>query len=1104
MLPIEKRSWEGLLNSDDADIYIKKNEYINAENFRFGTTDTGEVGNLETIGATAAKTNIYLPVGTNITIGACEDESRKYIVYFNYNSNSAHGIYCYDKARDLTYRVLLDVDVTGSLIFERDHLIVSRIVGGILYFTDNYNEPRKINIGAALGLYGVTVADFPATYSYTSPIKSWVLSDIRKPPMLPPTFAKVVGASIGVTVQSNQVKDFAGKFAWLYDYKDNERSVLSPWSKLVNYNVTADSFDCVTVTCPPGETIEQDVQKVTLVVMGSEGKVYEVRTWDKANASDESAIAFHNLGTGLKYQFLNDQQGVFLDNAYSVKPFDSVPLLAKALERAKNRKFYGNYLVGYNTPITSSLTIASAFNVVAAGGKMFKTDDSYQFAIVFYDFAGRKCGILTSNALRMITATRAYGDTSFINQANWTLSNTDAANEIPDWAYYYQIVRTRSLKKLFFTQCRTSGRYVVKNQDDTYTYTTTYDADAYAIGFNIGILNSYGMGYTFQAGDTATVMVDGTAAPYHLPVLGQDGNYVLVQNANLGTFGVTPKIELELYTPYKESLNEPFYEIGEVYKVTGATTGGRTYSTLSGTITGDIYLEDRGGLNPMSEVMSPNDRFWQEWNTDISKPNIVDTIGQKRKTHHIKFSNVLLSGSRVNGLSTFDALDEQSVPVENGPIQCLQLTAKVEDDGSVMLAISENETSSVYLGEAQLTQSTGDTAFIAQATGVIGQINTLKGSYGTIHPESVVSYRGNVYWYDANSGEWVEYSLNGLDSLSKYKLKRFSKLFSKKIKQLSIPQSYVAGDFAFQNVTFPNGQTHLTIVFTNAVTQQASSALLSPVWILFNYWNGIDHINLNAVVMHAGDTMVNNFDGNAIEEWRSSSPNSNFTFVAVVNPATYVPKVFGGIDPYHVEPMWSIPFVENNPKGTLSDYGSSYPYDLYDGQATTLVYKIVADRFMGKFTMTPEYFCNIGEDTYSFKSGILYIHNQPGELNLHGVTCSSRVMLIANADPTVPKSYQGLTVESDVKPAWVHLRTEYPSVQSSEINPEDFSTKEGIFYAPIKRDRLSPNCTGDYNLKRLKGQKMRATTMKILLKFTTAVKLKFIDLQYRISSGHRV
>ena len=61
-----------------------------------------------------------------------------------------------------------------------------------------------------------------------------------------------------------------------------------------------------------------------------------------------------------------------------------------------------------------------------------------------------------------------------------------------------------------------------------------------------------------------------------------------------------------------------------------------------------------------------------------------------------------MRGTLFNGLSTFNSLDEETLPQEMGSIQKLLFTSKTESVGNVMLAIGASETSSVYVGESQL------------------------------------------------------------------------------------------------------------------------------------------------------------------------------------------------------------------------------------------------------------------------------------------------------------------------------------------------------------------------------------------------------------------
>ena len=152
---------------------------------------------------------------------------------------------------------------------------------------------------------------------------------------------------------------------------------------------------------------------------------------------------------------------------------------------------------------------------------------------------------------------------------------------------------------------------------------------------------------------------------------------------------------------------------------------------------GDVVILQRDSY--LTENMSGNDTYFQNWYTDIGRPCFKDTIGQKIKTNSVVWSNVYIPGSNNNGLSSFDALDEQLLPVEMGSLNGLQLTAKVNNQqGLIMLAVCVKETASLYMGEVQVVGSETN-AFLASSPGVIGTINVLKGSYGTINPESIIN-----------------------------------------------------------------------------------------------------------------------------------------------------------------------------------------------------------------------------------------------------------------------------------------------------------------------------------------------------------------------------
>jgi hypothetical protein len=382
------------------------------------------------------------------------------------------------------------------------------------------------------------------------------------------------------------------------------------------------------------------------------------------------------------------------------------------------------------------------------------------------------------------TASRDFSQSYAMTSITWSLNQQGAVTEIPDWAYYYSVVMTLNLTKRFFVQGYSDDlKYVGRDASGAYTlYSSTYSTGrTVGIGINVQLLQRQGLGYDFTEGDQAILTFYDKVL--RLPIIAQEGNYVIVKAINIGV--ITPNyqytIVYEFYTPYQQSTQEPYYEIGEIYKINNPKTLNREYSILTNVIQGDTYLRNRfpnSNYSYKANIMSPNDRFWQRWDTDAGKINFVTKLGRAKNITQILWSDTIVSGTKINGSSTFRIGNDTYVPTDCGAISKLILTSKIQEQGTVMLSICTNETNSMYLGETQITDSTGKVQFFgANASQVISTINTLKGSFGTVNPEAVTEFRGSVFYPDANRGVWVQYSSNGLFPISNYKMTRFWKLF---------------------------------------------------------------------------------------------------------------------------------------------------------------------------------------------------------------------------------------------------------------------------------------------------------------------------------------
>ena len=630
-------------------------------------------------------------------------------------------------------------------------------------------------------------------------------------------------------------------------------------------------------------------------------------------------------------------------------------------------------------------------------------------------------------SLDITTPTRNYDYTTAFSAIQWSLGNANAINEIPKWAYYYTPVRTLNLRTRFFVQGLNNGaKYATKNTDGTYNFSSSiYNAaTTVAIAINTESLNKAGLGYAYTDGDSSILILSNPLGDivYEIPVIGQAENYILLKSKDIGDL-TNQKLIFEVYTPYKTSDQEPYYEMGEMYQISNPGTTERNYTTINGIFKSDAYAFERvfNGISYFAGAMCPNDLYYKRWDNDGGKVNFITRLGQTVNETLIRWSDTYVWGSQINGLSTFRLGGSTNVPANCGGINKLILTSKVQEQGTVMLSICATETNSMYLGETQITDSTGKVQFFgANSSQVISTINTLKGSFGTINPESVTEFRGSVYYADANRGVFVQYSANGLFPISSYKMTRFWKQF-----------------FA-------------------------------------------QYISMTTAEIEALGSR---------------------------------PYIFTTVDASHMELLISIPkLLATPPKGYLPDYPAIiYPFDIWDGQAKTIVYNIETatlpqPHWQGSYSFTPEWLLCISNKLYTMKDGSTWLNNQTDSYNnFYGVQYSSKIMIIANQLPQRPKTYNNVSVESNMKPDFVYFYNDFPYIQTSDLVDIDFKELEGVYYATLYRNKIIPTNTGFTTNGLLIGEYMRNVAMKIMYQFDVAtepLELKFLNIGYTISRGH--
>lgn len=300
-------------------------------NVRIGSSTDSGVYSAENIQGNTFIPNTELPSGTNKVIGSCWDKLRDLSYYFVYNSESNHGIFEYNHVEGKINKIM----ITSLFNFQPDKLITGHNVvefdkdNHLLYFTDGFNPPRKINIETARPKTKLTPL---GEKTYPGTLTEDIIDAIKYPPLFPPTFEYITDPEQKVNYLIDKIVQF--KAAYVYD--DKEESAYSP----ISVQAIPDSSNVIRVTVPRGGSL---VERVILAVrFGNIGDFVQVVDQD----SDDYE---RDRESNYIYDFKNDKYYNSISLPKSNKLFDSLPQIAKAQEYIEgNRITYGNITEGYD------------------------------------------------------------------------------------------------------------------------------------------------------------------------------------------------------------------------------------------------------------------------------------------------------------------------------------------------------------------------------------------------------------------------------------------------------------------------------------------------------------------------------------------------------------------------------------------------------------------------------------------------------------------------------------------------------------------------------------------------------------------------------------
>lgn len=338
-----------------------------------GVSSDGVVKNTTgTLPGSAATTADQIPNEEARVVGSVADPARGFVYFFVWSTTDRnHSIYRYDSSTH-EYKLVLRRSI---LNFSKFGFVKADVITGefesdsqtqsIVYFTDDVNPPRKINVDRFIA------DDLPL---YTDQEIFEMISAAKTPVLLPP----LVSLGTNDNKDSNNLYGSTYQFAVQVKYKDGELSALSPHSEIIYpkymaiQGVQQSSTDLgvlftdnridvdVRWTTLPADFsyYKEDVDEIRLMVKENNSQsFYLVESFDPNQNISRNGETIYNSSNGV-YRFYNEGLSVGVSSEQTDKVYDDVPQFASSQAISGNRLMYSSPIAGYpNTDVDATITV---------------------------------------------------------------------------------------------------------------------------------------------------------------------------------------------------------------------------------------------------------------------------------------------------------------------------------------------------------------------------------------------------------------------------------------------------------------------------------------------------------------------------------------------------------------------------------------------------------------------------------------------------------------------------------------------------------------------------------------------------------------------------
>tara|TARA_R110002110_G_scaffold18101_1_gene76384 strand:+ start:996 stop:4163 length:3168 start_codon:yes stop_codon:yes gene_type:complete len=466
------------MNKDLDDRLIPSNEYKDALNVAVSNSEDSDVGALENI---LQNTNIY-PISEETNVGESNGKiigkvtnpatDEIYLFYTNYTDSSSDGLSNHQSSSFgsgsisviIRYNPVLPLGESSQLVFgkflnfsETSPIHGINIVEDFLFWTDDRNQPRKINIkrASANRLHyssedNISVAKYaPYTpmdlYKNNSGTYETTMKDVSSE-FLPDGTTVNSDYNANYAGDSNFLEDKFVRFSYRFEYEDGEYSIMAPFTQIAFIPKQDGSFlagdEDLTFASTVVAFMENKVDQIALVVnlpatsdnLRTEFKLRSIdilyKESDKIaiNVLDSitiDEIEAQSLDTSFyEYSYQSRKPIRTLPQNQSVRVYDKTPVRALAQEVSGNRVIYGNFVNKHTAPnhLDYQVTVNQKFSSGSTDNNWayieypehtVKRNRNYQVGFVLSDKYGRQSDVILSSVIDNNSVNGSFGASTF-------------------------------------------------------------------------------------------------------------------------------------------------------------------------------------------------------------------------------------------------------------------------------------------------------------------------------------------------------------------------------------------------------------------------------------------------------------------------------------------------------------------------------------------------------------------------------------------------------------------------------------------------------------------------------------------------------------------